>query len=620
MTSSSLALLSAQALDLLAPLYHIPRGQIAKALSALSELGSKYQEYTSPYKTLDTRIHFIGSYLTTSVEKNSKYGTHLGMQAVILELCNLKNALQVEAIFFGTIYPSLKYYSTLIGEPKIKTLLETLPEIFQNISFEGEELPHFKINIQPFMDYVKKKDISALSTTFDILMFKMLSLYTIEDGSLIIPRGALPPKGLLEYLMEHAADEESQLFSQILYACYLDEELFKHTLTLRPLSVKIISMIAGGHYYHYSQKGDLVPFLDKLLKAIQKLVNEGKNPEHVLVEQALFEDLAPDELGLWLESAATSYELVRKIELGARKLFAMGELAAVTEVALLKACDPQILDWAEAINANPVHLSHAKKKYPLSKQMPFAGTKEEFSLLPHYKYLSACFEFPHPPKVPSKIKIKKKPQAAVLSGGSCAVESCVDTPPPSPVRSLSPEAKTIDDAFRATQEFLEGITVSQRVSLWEHLPEEALKLYRFDESKAALSKEEMILRHQFPKDIALAIFNELYSLPKNFLKDDSRVHRSFHSCLMIDEKKYILEATLDEDNTLYHLYARPLRSTSDYFEWMRIPSEFPMLGHKGCSKDTFEGLNVSFFEVLDGGHLGFSAWGHSYKILNLKLD
>jgi hypothetical protein len=113
------------------------------------------------------------------------------------------------------------------------------------------------------------------------------------------------------------------------------------------------------------------------------------------------------------------------------------------------------------------------------------------------------------------------------------------------------------ESLLTTQRLLpETLKFHPRVSSWLSSKEEGLAYYKFDAATSSISEEEMILRHRLPKDLLIPLFNKHYSQAAIW-HDGKRALKKRQASLLIDDRAFTLQATLNGAGELYHFYAQP---------------------------------------------------------------
>lgn len=97
-----------------------------------------------------------------------------------------------------------------------------------------------------------------------------------------------------------------------------------------------------------------------------------------------------------------------------------------------------------------------------------------------------------------------------------------------------------------------------RVASWFTSAEEGLKYYGCKEAHKAfaVSDEEMILRHRLPQALLIPLFDNHYSCAEEW-HDGKNVLKKRSAKILINERAFTLQATLNRVGELYHFYAQP---------------------------------------------------------------
>jgi hypothetical protein len=311
----------------------------------------------------------------------------------------------------------------------------------------------------------------------------------------------------------------------------------------------------------------------------------------------------------------------------------------------------------DAINAKLEVRTTLPLKYPVSEKSPLCLNEKDFLLLLRPSDIFAKPESPTKAKYTKPKKGKKTPKShkrppskkgnsskaisadpdvrpvAEAGIGSTSIDTACesvfddsDLPHSNPMKdrvdicspSLAPEksrptsCKMISDDARS---FYTSIKIADRVLKWTISPESATSDHL---SKAktpqSLSSAEIRRRHSFPLELLMIMFEENFS--KQGFRESERGIKELHyeSIAEFEEKKYILEATFNEDNTLYHYNARRLSSLDDLMSYIKAPGEFPVLSKKLFSSESpLPRFDDEFiFDTLGNAYFG------PYKILRLN--
>jgi len=193
---------------------------------------------------------------------------------------------------------------------------------------------------------------------------------------------------------------------------------------------------------------------------------------------------------------------------------------------------------------------------------------------------------------------------------------------------ISPLPKICDSHVQGmsnAKAFLDQISLHPRVSAWFKSIEAGLKsrgdqLDQFD-------RDSFIVGHHFPHLLLNYVFYDKFTRRREF-KDRTQ----FDGILLIDGQKYILEASVNKSNELFHFFARKVSLFSDYLKNYEFSltsgsnHEFPPLASPTKAKSTetsfaseqtacaLEGKGEEF---CDNGNIKFSFAGRHYELIYL---
>ena len=662
----------------LAELCKVKKGDFPKAIAIVSRLGEVFRSARELSPISQGRVSFIGEKIISILEEDHFKPDDRKAISIIVESANLKNALQIEALFLGIIYPKIYSHSKMASSPELVELRENLPEILNKITLTDNDLPSVFIDADPVLRYFNALIAStatfSTSDEFSVLMLLVFSNCKLEEGRFKIPISQLPSKTQLEPFLR-STNPDCKLIAQILYACLLEQECF-NTFTSLTIGTEFLigSLEQGDNRYaeilpfsEYLVKKNLIPLFASILEERDRCLAEGRTCKSMLYSSESLSRITPDMTEDWLQASADTYELIRKIELSLRNLFKSGELTPY-EDPIRQATDPRLFNCISWIKSR-VDTKGEAYKYP-DPMTILKGSKDDFKILAWYEFwrtkkekLTAAYEksltTPHNKSkpattslktgeddftaavAPSKVtggKGKSKASRPAAAGGSAS--SC-----PKPLPPLEPEEEKVailaatsgisgpkkgaDKAISTpkttplqTTPSLPGISLHRRVSIWNESGAAGLHYYQYGrrDQQEILDPEEMILRHRFPPEILSILFNDRYSKVSVKQRDSGEPCTQWESVLEIDRKKYLLEATVDSKGILFHYYARPLRRFEDYFHLTReAPSEFPTLGETEAPPTPLPAV-IAKGITLDGqGNAIFRFDGHNYKMLLLKM-
>jgi len=586
---------------------------------------------------------------------------------VITALANLKNALQMEVANFGWIYHPILVYSELSRSPHLRELQSILPEVLHKIKFADKD--HFVIDAEPIQRYFESVDIRGLTNEFDLLMIVIMSEYNFEGSKITIPLSKIPPMDLLERYLR-IDDIHCKLVIQILYACGIQYSLLRNYISGNELVQKALFDIlekteVGSdlpdspaalaqpelryNFHYYLEKKGLIPLFSAILEERDLYMARGGRSIDMLVSQDFISRITPMLGDDWLEESAQAYDLIRRIEISCRKIFSTGALGKIDAILKTEASDELLINRISFMNRELLAW-HGRASTSISPEILYSGSKEQFKLFAFYQFMQTynkkrLLATPKPAEDELSVKIPsaKKPPKADRKGGAGAGSTSGASDSPlrpdagagralDPVKMRTPPAGAaqkakatmstfISQAIENSRDFLRRISLAPRVNAWNISPAAGLAYYGFDSGTGhVLSEDEMILRHRFPPQILFVIFSDLYSKQSTIVRPSGEACRHHESVLHIDDKKYMLEATIDSRGILFHYYARPLTNFADYFHLTRqSPSEFPALPGKEEAPISATKMPRTEIDCDEQGNAIFPFDGHAYKMLLLRM-
>lgn len=612
----------------------------ARALENLVEIFKKIEDLPSIDKE---RIRFIGNYFDADLkfEFSKDCGDILKIQSTLLNIGNLKNALQIESFFYGSFETPLTIFFQLMEQPFIKELITNIPDILQQACY-NIDTTHFEIDVSVFIDYF---DALLSGSTLDPEFYSLfLSLRgfifppkTGETKQIVqIPYDNLPTYEVLIPYLDHK-DVPTKRLAQILCFCGIEKILSSYTLfslktlddLLTAFMIKDSSTIDGKDLF--------IPFLIKMKTALAKA--PIKNLRALVFDEEFATFFKTFPTGFWKISAGDAYEVLLKIEPLLKLRIDPSNRHGIATALEAHGSDPGIRAFIEhcslSLHKKGHHFSH-----PLTKAM-YCKSKEEFLNLSIYPYASFVFEemdsasddfasivaktSPCKKKKEKKeviktpelsIKIKEPPTykslvdslmtsakpIAVTGGSKASISSpSCKTPPTKPIAAtggsgtISPHgissAKpllTIDPSFLA----LIHKALADAITYVENLAIDP-RILKFFQKDAPLDPV-----HQAPLELLPIIFTPMHSIIDSFNAKSER-----RRAIVIVEKegvitKYIIEATKLNDTIikrkdrkhgiLYHWNIKLPKSCLDFFHLEKdAPSSYPTL-HAGSTKACFE--------------------------------
>jgi hypothetical protein len=135
--------------DGLQELSRVKKGDFPKALAIIAGLGEQFRSIGELSPISRGRVSFIGDFFLKGLLENKPLPGNNQIQCLIIDLVNLKNALQLEAMFFGLLYPQILTHSRLNRSPLLIELRAALPGILDGITLDRQDPPCFVIDADP---------------------------------------------------------------------------------------------------------------------------------------------------------------------------------------------------------------------------------------------------------------------------------------------------------------------------------------------------------------------------------------------------------------------------------------------------------------------------------------
>jgi hypothetical protein len=591
------------------------QGQYKLALTKLRELGSTLSDGAGLPPIALGRAQFIWESIQNTIKDSSGCDEANILASVILEITNLKNALQVEAVFFGGVYGTIEKHFYLHFDPSLSELIASIPEIFECI--QTQDLAHtglYKINLEHLEAYFDEAGVASACQLFDNLMLKSIASYQLSEDkkSITIPVGGLPSKSELQPYLR-SSDLLSRRLAEILFIFITEEEIVCSSQTNYALANAIMGFIEQPCITQYTRKRALLPYLSSLIEANLELKGRYRNSISMLTSSEFIRKIYSTSPFLWLDDSADTFELIRNIECYIRKTIPIRSLTKVDEVIFSEGADENILSFGDHLRT----FKRGKNRFifPLSKQHPFCTSKEEFYSLafshcpiqhstsdePELSAVAVTSAAKKKPKEakPHVKKPTKEPKSAIVqeathepvlySGSGCKAYDAeeVDLSKIASRQLLaqigvhcsgkrSSKASPIDESIIATREFLSDVGYEKRVSdFWKS---EELGLSHRDDLVSsdlgyAEKVEQFVKTHDFPKGLLLFACNPLYSTSSVWGNPGRLKHNNFASVVYIDGIKHKLTVTLNRIGKIYHLYAAPITKWRNYFEQRAVELE-----------------------------------------------
>jgi hypothetical protein len=631
--------------------------EYAKALKKVEALIETMQRPLGFSTILTGRIQFIASALQVGILSSKELGIESELASVLTTMANMKNALQIEAVFFGTLQPNLTRYYHLYSNPLLKKFLSEFPKIFNCIDFSCVTDGFFKIAVDPLADYFDSLEILETDRLYDRLMLGFFHSGSMsEDGKFItIPTALIPSQKIIKMCLD-SSDKRTQAMGQIFTIFQIEHEAIFESSSPFPICADLFGILGKGSFDAYLEKKPLTPFFCELMTAQKELLAKGFSNKEIFITPNFIHRLHKLPIENWQQESADTFTFIRKIELYVKKIFPVGFLDGLNAMIKTKGCDQKIVLWGDHIRT----LSYKGKtvEFPIYTGHPFCESVEEFNLLPvfqtiHNSRLKTVEEPKAAKEKPKRGKTKPQPVAEASACSSekkpkeppvpdFLVESCepeddletivsaeflskIKTSPKiessSPTFILSRFEKLILDSIEETKGFLADVKFEKRVSDWWISDEEGFSHRSIDAESVDYEKTKAhyAITHDFPPEILIFACNRLYSFGSVFNDPGSLEFNHFTSCIMINDKKYKLSVAFNRFKSCYHLYAEKIDKWKNYLNLKDAAGEFPSLGalERAPILDIKKIIDDANFNIDSSGNAIFEYKGRTIKVIRL---
>jgi hypothetical protein len=590
-----------------------------------------------------SRLDFILDVFQEVVDRNKgKPGCEFSKD-ILVESCNLKNALQMEAVLFGGMDASIVEYHTLLEHPYLVDLSKQFPDLLSRINPNSIFHDVIELDATDIVHYFDSVGYEALPNDFDTLMLKIFSGFKLEGNKLLIPKSSIPSKVYLEFFLKQQ-NLQTRLLAQLLYFCRIECDLISLQVTGRKFNEVVINIMTTLEDKPYLEKQKLIPILHHVVTHVRTFKGKAMSLEQMVFDRKFVKKTMEFITKDWIKISSGLYAFLKKIEIIARKVLPPAMKGSLDEIINSLGIDPHLLLFSRAMGDFVTSLK-IKNVYPISDKKPFCMTKEEFELLPQSKFICETLRKNHDEMIANFLKSEKKgvnvfisekkcvphkkkkvgdkafsPVASTESAAAADSASCPsieETALLKESKQMTPIRSELVSSIEETKGILSQIKLHPRIQAWFSSKEAGMEYYA--STKPAedqfLEKDQMILRHHFPVAILSFAMNRLFS---NRIEEqkDLKLMTLYKSIIYIDGVKHLLECVVNEHQEVFHLYAKPLKHMRNYFDLIRFSeSEFPPLGHPNPKVD-LEKMKLS----VDGFH--FDAQGNAvvdFDGRNLKI-
>mgnify|MGYP000190278418 CR=1 FL=1 len=573
--------------------------------------------------TLYRRVFFVNCTLQKVLIAPELQGYDWNIvSTLIIEIAELKSVLQMEAACVGLLKVLLEERYYFFHEPSIERSralfgdgvcsiydLDGKKEEGGGVEVASDESHLFK----SFIQTLKETSVCEEPESFDKALLELTQGYKFSKGRIFIEY----PES--EKVAERYLSSDRPIIKAIaefFFYLHRSKRHQKENSALTDTCPQIMKYLKEINSVFVLTKKSLVPTLAKLITLRQECAAKGKSFHSEILERSFLDQFIPT---LDTESQvlnADTYELLIKIESKWREVFDQKfrkpRFQESLNVDLLKVGRDQLAcQMGDGINER-LRKNKEPFSFPVRSTFPFCASRAEFLTLcnPQEIFKKANFR--------ETEKAEHSPTMGKPSSG-CGAGSGAGASADSSEVTYEKEASHEVGAGPEAAVVFEDIRIASRVQAWQISQEEGIAFYRLARPTGeGLSESEMSLRHRLPLDLVPLIRDSSYSKKGEWCAVRGERHDHFKSLLYIDAKKYILEATFDKENVLYHFYARELRTVSDYSMSLYAPFEFPSLGESReveTSAPITRGTGIRVDE-MGNGHIDFD--GRHYQLLKLS--
>lgn len=623
---------------------------------------------------LRKRLKFLSESFGALLSENAE-NPKIFAQKAYIHVHQLKNALQVEAIAVGHLFPSIFMHSRLLELPILEDMFKALPTIFEKSAILDDGFG-CTIDASLLQDYIETQGgIEHIGEEFDTLMIRYLYNCPIKDGKIYIY------KSFKDHFCDLLKDVQSKNPQAKILAQVLLMTIFQHIMVFYSSSshdlAELIIKDCSRFDPSYLETKQLNPLLAMIMEATQLEIRHDRPVKNLLYKKEFvtrFVKLVKED---WVFEAKECYRVIDKIGSACKAVLEKAYLAPLI-LEMNRGCDAFIYDEIENRDSN---LKPSEKelfdrldlRYPISIEHPYSPP-DKFHLIVPYVYQQSHIECvlksdeealrKKHEETDSKaatgggrrktekksapiIKCKEKPieetkrgrilpeiEPALEKSSIKTVESVTKVKAssasfaaptmPSLAFELPPviaeSSVIITDQLKEVQTRIQHLRLHPRVASWLISKEEGLRYYRFEEEpeKHILSREEMILRHHFPHQVFTALFSDRFAISSSWIDADGSKHPQQVAIAIINNKKYRIEASSTTDGALIHFYARPIHRFDDYFKMtIHSPEEFPSLSGSYEKEDELS-KSEEAIDLDEKGNIVVDFEGRTIKILALR--
>lgn len=541
---------------------------------------------------------------------------------------------------FGYSHQQTGTEESLNAKQAVDRAIAAMPKLLTLITLNERDFS-FQLNISELTRDFTSFNYDQTANEFDQAMLDIASLFTFDPASGIITTNAIIPKTLVMKMM-CSADKAVELIGQLLFVCRIcQQEVFEEDLQYlmaQPLLLQLCPFqMQMGRYlfpttstqkpprttceveektgplpWAQGKEQSSAPFLRTLIMKRDAYVAQHKPFITVLLSPADCEDFT----GYEANEPCSYYDLVLRIEKVVARflpphLKPQGDSDRGIK-GLLEHITPLLNESTFKTNWKPIDMDG-------NGFCPSAETLHQ--VISNFSSLCKITEDPHPSPVlvqPMKKKgtAQNKKTSLLPQKVTSLPDDCMPIPQAQTETAVTPSLPDpMTASLQTTQVLKASLNIADRVSVWFHPSDKKAGIRaRGMIQENPFIQEKMLITHRFPEDILLLSLNPHFS--KKTAWKHNLEHTLYQSCILIDEKKYILEATVDAKEILYHLCAKPIAKWQDYF----LPSsEFPSLSQdtKYYAKTPQVSPLTTKLSWMENGNIQFPFEDRRYELIRL---
>jgi hypothetical protein len=481
-----------------------------------------------------------------------------------------------------------------LAEQAVARAIDAMPQLLSLITLDEHDCS-FQVNISEITKGFNSFDYDKTGSEFDLAMLDIASLFAFDKELGIITTNRMIPKEMVKQMMLSQNPSVEQI-GQLLFVCYIcQHEVFEEDLNYmmaQPFLLQLCPLhLHSGRYLFPTTSKDHINSIATPMTALPWAAGKEQGSAPFLRKMIIKRDmyaaakkpfitilLSPADCaeftGYTQEIACSYYDLILRIESavgkflppylkpqGEKDLCIKGLIDHLTPLVIESGL---ITNWQMvAVDANGFCPSVSSFSHMIGNFFGFKKIAPAATLTPNAL-----------PKAKKKgsVKARQLQRLSTLEGmGSCSTltESVIE------LETSVPRPDPITLSLETTKKIRAQLTIAKRVGVWFHSDRKVGLRQRGMGHDPVAKQDKMVSTHRFPEDILILALDPHFS--KKIPWTENPQHTVYQSCIFIDGKKHVLEATVDPQSVLYHLCAKPIAKWQDYF---LTSSDFPTLSQQ----------------------------------------